>query len=92
MTEEKRLKKKCNDYAKQLVLLGVDDVVWEVESLSENVSSDGDHSNCPHWKEHDKCNFLMTLSKEIRSIIYSLTAGAIVGVLAGYFIAQCIVR
>ena len=40
MTEEHRLRIKCNQYAKRLVSLGEDDVVWEVEPKIKNTSSD----------------------------------------------------
>ena len=39
MTEEQRLRIKCNQYAKRLVNLGEDDVSWESEPKLQNRSS-----------------------------------------------------
>ena len=39
MAEEQRLRRKCNQYAKRLVLLGEDDVVWEAETIKRFLTS-----------------------------------------------------
>ena len=47
MKEEQRLRIKCNQYAKRLVLLGEDDVVWEADPKLQNTSSNSDYAKCP---------------------------------------------
>lgn len=48
MAEEQRLRRKCNRYAKRLVLLGEDDIVWEAELTPQNTSSNSEHAKCEH--------------------------------------------
>ncbi len=53
MTEEQRLRIKCNQYAKRLVLLGEDDVVWEAETTLQNATPNSDYAKpvlyqCPY--------------------------------------------
>lgn len=46
MTEEHRLRIKCNQYAKRLVSLGEDDVVWEAEPKIKNTSCNNNYEKC----------------------------------------------
>jgi hypothetical protein len=48
VTEEQRLRIKCNQYAKRLVLLGEDDVTWEATTKFQNTSSNSDYAKCSH--------------------------------------------
>lgn len=48
MAEEQRLRRKRNRYAKRLVLLGEDDIVWEAEPTPQNTSSNSDYAKCSH--------------------------------------------
>lgn len=48
MTEEQRLRIKCNQYARRLVALGEEDIVWEANPKLQNISSSSDHAKCEH--------------------------------------------